>query len=243
MIDATTGIFNCAVPGDKNSVPHLLRSSIESSVQELRERAFVAYGVDINPSVAFSVKGMTAAYAVFETQVLDFNLPIALRHREVVTTSIVGHEFIHLLAHEVHGHTGHAAPWKELMREFGFKPEVSYDLDVSGIAGVDRKEKLYLYKCSCTTRFITREMHKNFAASKRVQVCPDCNTVAKCTNDRAAMMAAVKPGTKAAVAVELIASYVKLGVPQEGGVLLLMDTMKLSYATARSYYFKYRPLE
>lgn len=222
-------------------MPHLLRSSIESSVQELREQAFMTYGVDINPSVAFTVKGMTAAYAVFDTQILDFNLPIALRHREVVTTKIVGHEFIHLLAHELHDHTGHAAPWKELMREFGFKPEVTYDLDVSGLSGVERKEKLYLYKCSCTTRFLSREQHKNIG--KKIQQCPDCKGVAKCTNDRAAVMSAVKPGTKAADAVELIASYVKLGVPPESSIVLLMNTMKLSYASARTYYFKYRPLD
>lgn len=224
-------------------MPNLLRRSIESNVQELREKAFVAYGVDINPSVAFSVKGLTAAYAVFETQILDFNLPIALRHREVVTTDIVGHEFIHLLAHKVHGHTGHATPWKELMREFGYKPDVTYNLDVSGLSGVERREKIYLYKCSCTTRFFTREQHKNMAASKKLHVCPDCNAPAKCTNDRAAVLSAVKPGTRAADAVELIASYVKLGVPHEDGVVLLMYAMKLSYATARSYYYKYRPLE
>ena len=222
-------------------MPHLLRSSIESTVQELREKAFSAYGVDINPSVAFSVKGLTAAFAVFDAQILDFNLPIALRHREVVTTDIVGHEFIHLLADEVHGHRGHAAPWKDLMREFGFKPEVRYDLDVSGLSGVERKEKLYLYKCSCTTRFLSREQHKNIG--KKIQQCPDCKGVAKCTNDRAATMGAVKAGSKAADAVELIASYVNLGVPPESSIVLLMNAMKLSYASARTYYFKYRPLE
>lgn len=240
MIDETTVILNRST-GRDSSVPQLLRSSIESSVQELRERAFVTYGVDINPNVAFSVKGMTAAYAVFDTQVLDFNLPLALRYREVFANDIVGHEFIHLLAHEVHDHQGHEAPWKELMYEFGFNPKVVYNLDVAGLAGVERTEKVYLYKCSCTTRVLTREQHKNIG--KKIQQCPDCTGVAKCTNDRAATMNAVKPGTKAAVAVELIASYVSLGVPPEGGIVLLMNTMKLSYATARSYYYKYRPLD
>lgn len=241
IVDVTKGIFICATPGDNNRVPKLLRSSIERSVQDLRERAFSAYGVDINPSVDFSVKGMTAAYAVFDTQVLDFNLPLAMRNQEVFTTDIVGHEFIHLLAYEVHDHTGHAAPWKELMKEFGFKPEVKYTFDVSGLSGVERKEKLYLYKCSCTTRFITREQHKNIG--KKIQQCPDCKGVAKCINDRAAVMSAVKPGTKAAIAVELIASYVELGVPTESSIVLLMNAMKLSYHSARTYYFKYRPLD
>lgn len=242
MIDVTTGIFKkSTTPGVTTSVPHLLRSRIESSVQDLRERAFMSYGVDINPSVAFTVKGMTAAYAVFDTQVLDFNLPLALRHSEVFTTDVVGHEFIHLLANEVHGHTGHAAPWKELMREFGFNPKVVYDLDVSGLSGVERKEKLYLYKCSCTTRFMTREQHKN--VGKKIMQCPECKGVAKCTNDRAALMGAVKPGTKAADAVELIASYVQLGVPVESSILLLMNAMGLSYQSARTYYSKYKPLE
>lgn len=222
-------------------MPHSLRSRIESSVQDLRERAFTSYGVDINPSVTFSVKGMTAAYAVFDAQVLDFNLPIALRNQEVFVTDIVGHEFIHLLAEEVHDHRGHAAPWKELMREFGFKPVVSYEFDVSGLSGVERKEKLYLYKCSCTTRFLTREQHKNIG--KKIQQCPDCKGVAKCINDRAATMSAVKPGTRAADAVELIASYIELGVPAESSIVLLMNAMNLSYASARSYYYKYRPLE
>lgn len=221
-------------------MPQQLRSSIERSVQDLREQAFMAYGVDINPSITFSVRGMTAAYAVFDTQVLDFNLPLALRHREVFTKDIVGHEFIHLLAHEVHDHQDHGKPWKELMQEFGFKADVSYELDVAGLSGVERKEKIYLYKCDCTTRFISREQHRNY--KKKVPVCPDCNTVAHCTNDRAAAFRAVKPGTRAADAIELIKGYVNLGVPQEDSIVLLMYAMQLSYGTARSYYFKYRPL-
>lgn len=224
-------------------MPHLLRRSIESSVQDLRERAFMAYGVDINPSLDFSVRGMTAAYAVFDTQVLDFNLALALRNREVFTEEIVGHEFIHLLANEVYDHTGHAAPWKQLMCEFGYKPEVSYKFDVAGLSGVERTEKLYLYRCDCQVRMITREAHKNFKTKKKIAQCPDCKSAAHCTNDRAALMAEVKPGTKAAVAVELIASYVKLGVPPESSIILLRETMKLTPATARSYYYKYRPLE
>lgn len=222
-------------------MPHQLRSSIERSVQDLREQAFVAYGVDINPSITFTVRGMTAAYAVFDTQVLDFNLPLAMRHRELFTTDIVGHEFIHLLAHKIYDHTQHGAPWRELMSEFGFKADVSYEMDVSGLSGVDRKEKVYLYKCDCQLRFISREAHRNY--KKKLAVCPECNTVAKCTNDRAAMMRAIKPGTRAADAVEYIKGYFKLGVPQEASIILLMNAMNLSFATARSYYFKYRPLE
>lgn len=222
-------------------MPHQLRSSIERSVQDLREQAFVAYGVDINPNITFSVRGMTAAYAVFDTQVLDFNLPLALRHKELFTTDIVGHEFIHLLAHRVHNHTNHGTPWRELMSEFGFKADVSYKLDVSGLSGVERTEKVYLYKCDCQMRFISREQHKNY--KKKLAVCPECKSVAKCTNDRAALMRSIKPGTRAADAVEYIKEYVKLGVPQEASILLLMNAMNLSYGTARGYYYKYRPLE
>lgn len=227
--------------GDVPNVPHLLRSSIEGSVQDLREKAFMMYGVDINPNVTFSVKGMTAAYAVFDTRILDFNLQIGLRHREVFATDIVGHEFVHLLAHELHDHIGHDEPWKDLMREFGYKPDETYTLDVSGLSGVERREKLYLYKCSCQTRLISREDHKNYG--KKILQCPDCKGVAKCTNDRAALMRSIKPNSKAADAVELIAGYIKLGVPPESSIILLMNAMNLSYASARNYYYKYRPLE
>lgn len=221
----------CNVP-DKD-----LRKQLEWSVQDLRERAFVRYGVDINPTVSFGVGGMTAAYALYDSQVLDFNLPLALQNREVFETEIVGHEFIHLLADQVFDHQHHGREWKELMREFELPPTVTYTL--KGV--VQRQEKIYIYKCDCTTRYFTREQHKD--KSRHIQMCPDCRGTAKCINDRASHLKGLRPGTQAYHASQLLACYAELEVPPHDAMLLLQNALKVSPATARTYYYKYRPVK
>ncbi|MNC35194.1 hypothetical protein D3C75_836670 [compost metagenome] len=217
------------------NVPDRLRKQLEWSVQDLREKAFVTYGVDINPTVSFGVNGMTAAYALFDSKVLDFNLQLGLQNREVFETEIVGHEFIHLLADEVFEHQHHGKEWKELMREFGLKPSTSYEL--KGV--VQRREKVYIYKCDCTTRYFTREQHKN--NSRHIQMCPDCRGTAKCINDRESHLRGLQPGTQAHKASQLLIAYAELEVPPKHAMLLLQDNLKISPATARVYYYKYRP--
>lgn len=218
-------------------MPDRLRKQIEWSVQDLRERAFVKYGVDINPNVTFSVQGMTAAYAVFDEQVLDFNLHLGLNNREVFETEIVGHEFVHLLADQLYDHQGHGKEWKSLMREFGYTPDATYNLDERGL--IVRREKLYIYKCDCTTRYISREDHKN--AKRRILVCPECQSIARCMNDRASQLQRLTPGTKAWEIAQLLVSYAELEVPPKDAILLLKDRLNVSYETAKTYYYKLRP--
>lgn len=216
-------------------MPDRLRKRLEWRVQELRERAFVRHGVDINPTVKFTVRGMTAAYALFDSQELDFNLQLGIQNRELYETEIVGHEFVHLLADEVYEHQHHGKEWKELMREFGLDPKLQYLM--KGV--VERKEKLYIYVCDCKKRYLTREQHLN--KRNHLLQCPDCLGIAKCTNDRRAHLSNLREGTREWEISQLLASYAELEVPPEHAILLLQNALKVAYSTAKTYYYRFRP--
>ena len=218
-------------------MPDRLRKQLEWSVQDLREKAFVRHGVDLNPTVSFTVRGMTAAYALFDNQELDFNLHLGLHNRELYETEIVGHEFVHLLADEVYGHQQHGKEWKELMREFGLDPKLAYQM--KGV--VQRTEKVYIYQCDCKKRYLTREQHLN--KGKHVLQCIDCLGTAKCINDRRAHLSNLVPGTREWEISQLLASYAELEVPPKDAILLLQNKLGIAHSTATTYYYRYRPVK
>lgn len=222
-------------------VPNLLREAIENSVQELREKTFVKFGVDVNPGVTFDVKGMTAAEAIFDTQVLDFNLQLGVDNREEYLDQIVGHEYVHLVADTLYEHRGHGKQWKDLMADYGLRPDRHYTLNTNNI--VRRVAKIYLYQCACKTWPIDAKTHANWSSLSHQVVCPRCKGVACCTNDRAASLLKVKPGTMAHKAMTVLEEYEADGLALSANVaiLLLQDYLSVSYATARAYYYKYRP--
>lgn len=212
-----------------------LKCNIATRVRELKTKARERYSVVIDPKIRYNVTGTTAGYAEFDSHILDFHLGLAVDNKDVFVEEIVGHEFCHLVSDVVYSHRGHGVEWKEVMREFDLKPDRYHKLDVSRYA---RKPRSYPYACTCNTYNFNRPTH--YKLQSGLFECNHCRGLVKFKGAEKDVRR-FKAGTREHKLMTTLAEYKKLGIPMSDQLILLMDLFKVSFATARSYYYEYRP--
>lgn len=212
-----------------------LRRGIEVRVQELQIKAEEIYGVSIHPTIMYGARGSSAGYAVFDSHTLDFNFTLAMENQQVFVEQIVGHEFAHLVANEVYGHRSHGCEWKEVMIEFDLNPDRCHKFDLTNVL---RKPRTYPYSCSCNHYHFNKLTHHQMQSV--LHQCNHCGGLVKYMGPQKDLRR-FQEGTREHTLAGVLRDYSRLEIPANDQIILLMDFFNLSYSTARSYYYEYRP--
>ena len=219
-----------AVPAVKE-----IKKAIQERVQQLRIVCQERYNVDVNPSVVYRARGTSAGFAIFDHKTIDLHLELALQNKEEYLKTIVGHEFAHLAADAVYNHRDHGSEWKEVMREIGLPPARLHNLDVSAFRA---KRKTFDYCCGCQSRSLPREWHEKLQS--RPYECNLCGQQMVYVGDAKGIAPWTK-GTRAYEVRSILVEYKELEIPAHDAIMLMMDFFGITYSTARSYYYMYRP--
>lgn len=213
-----------------------IKKAINERVQQLRLVCQDRYKVDINPTVVYQARGTSAGFAIFDHNTIDLHLELALHNKEEYLQTIVGHEFAHLAADAVYNHRDHGSEWREVMREIGLPPARQHNLDVSAYR---RGPKVFTYKCECKISPVNREWHEKLQSRPHeCRICKEQTLFIGKPKD----VAAWTPGTKPYLIRSILVEYNELEIPAEDAIVLLADHFNLTYSTARTYYYRYRPL-
>ena len=139
-------------------------------------KAHQIYGVKIEPTVTFDLKGRTMGQANYRDNVLRFNLTAlsvdgGWKHLYEET---VPHEVAHLVQYTIGPRDRKANPphgriWQGVMRQLGHKPEVYHSIDLPKA----RQRRTFEYVCGCRTHTISSVIHNriNKGYSYKCRTC------------------------------------------------------------------------
>lgn len=142
-------------------------------------KAYQIYGVRIEPTVLFDLKGRTMGIANHRDCVLRFNLTAlnvdgGWKH---LLEETVPHEVAHLVQYAIgpkdrKTNPPHGKIWKGVMRQFGHKPEVYHSIDLPPA----RVRRTFEYLCGCKTHTISSVIHNRIKKGNSYR-CRDCREV------------------------------------------------------------------
>ena len=114
---------------------------------ELRVKARGLYGINIEPTVSYDLKGLAAGQANYQYNRIRLNRELLEKYGADFICQTVPHEFSHLVAYEVYGRRikPHGNQWRSVMIALGAEPSRTHKYE----ATKTRHLKRYLYKCGC----------------------------------------------------------------------------------------------
>ena len=132
------------------------------------------------PQVAFDLRGQAAGQAVWragQPPLLRFNLAIARHYGDDFVNETVAHEVAHVVARHCHpGGRPHGREWRAVMRQFGIRePRRCHDYR-DGSEAV-RRQRRWLYECSCRMHQLSTTRHRRIQAGLTVYHCRQCRGV------------------------------------------------------------------
>lgn len=115
-----------------------------------------------------------AGTANFSRNTIKLNQALLTRHPEHIEQTFA-HELAHLIAYALYGHLGrgHGRFWQSVMRQLGFTPDRTHDMDCSGL---ERKHKpVAVAKCGCQLHQLKRRKFNKIMRGARYR-CLSCRT-------------------------------------------------------------------
>lgn len=128
--------------------------------------------------VRFDLCGTTAGMYKIEGARLQirFNPWIFAKYFEVNLRDTVPHEVAHYIVHAVYGDRRikpHGWQWQEVMRSFGADPEVTFDMDLSGVP--QRRQRTHAYRCDCREHALSSTRHNRVQRRRGQYQCRFCH--------------------------------------------------------------------
>lgn len=154
------------------------KNQILAQVKVYTERAERLYGIKINPTVCFKLKGRVTGKAHTGKNKLQFNLT-ALEVEggwNHLLNNTVPHEVAHLVQYTMpswpkdrKNNPPHGQYWKKVMRDFGVKADRCHSLAMPKT----RNQVRYPYHCGCRTHAISSTIHNRIQKGRKYQ-CLSC---------------------------------------------------------------------
>jgi len=128
-------------------------------------------------AVKFDLKGRTSGMFVVKhnEMYIRYNEVIFSRYFEDNLVNTVAHEVAHYVVHGMYGLRKvkpHGQEWKQVMRLFDVKPEVTSQYDVSMLPL--HRQKLHNYSCACMTHQLSTTRHNKVQKNRAVYKCRKC---------------------------------------------------------------------
>lgn len=102
------------------------------------------------PTVRYDLRGTTAGYAYYATNIVKFNPILLHENTDDFKTDTIPHEIAHVVSFKLYGLAGkgHGPNWKHVMRRLGVTPTRCHSLDVTN-SKVRHVSKTAIYCTSC----------------------------------------------------------------------------------------------
>lgn len=159
------------------------KNQILAQVKVYTELAEKLYGIKINPTVCFKLKGRVTGKAWTTKNKLQFNLT-ALEVEggwNHLLNNTVPHEVAHLVQYTMPSwpkdrkqNPPHGQYWKKVMRDFGVKANRCHSLAMPKT----RSQSQYTYSCRCRTHEVSTTIH-NRILKGRTYSCASCKVTLK----------------------------------------------------------------
>ena len=122
-------------------------SLVSKKIAELRVKAKVLYGIEIDPIISYDLRGLSAGQANCRENKIRLNCELLEKHAADFVNHTVPHELAHLIAHRVYGHriNPHGNEWRSVMKSLGVDPSRTHKYEVSKTRQIRR----YTYYCNC----------------------------------------------------------------------------------------------
>ena len=160
---------------------HEAISAIKTQVEEYCKQAEHLFGVKLNPTIKFDLRGQTAGTAQTKrdgSQILRFNLTAinvegGWQHLHDDT---VPHEVAHLVQYnnsdwpkDRRANPPHGYYWKHVMSRFGVKADRCHSLPLPKA----RQQRKWKYACNCTTHEVSTTLHNKMRKGQS-RICRSC---------------------------------------------------------------------
>ena len=77
---------------------------------------------------------------------------------------VIAHEFAHHVTNLMcHKTMGHSPEWERVVKALGYAPKAEHSMDLSDLR--TKEQKIFIYKCFCTTHKVSIEKHKEIKSS------------------------------------------------------------------------------
>ncbi|CAM3665887.1 SprT-like domain-containing protein [Parendozoicomonas haliclonae] len=147
---------------------------ITKRVRELIYRASCHYDMPFSPpKVLIDLTGADAGQAIYEDNLLRFNMEFCRFNQSHFVHNIVAHEIAHLIAPKIYGLSipAHGQEWQEVMRTvFQVNPTSHHDYDL-------RQSRLYrfIYGCRCPQKETPLSVIRHNRQQRGIAYfCADC---------------------------------------------------------------------
>jgi len=149
-----------------------------SATSHLLQTASKLYKTDFSTiPVNFDLKGRAAGmYRTYNSQrSIRYNPYLFAKYFDDNLTTTVPHEVAHYVTDVLFGLKNikpHGNEWRDVMQDFGVKPEVTGKYDLTGVPV--RRQKRFDYQCDCTKHKLSSVRHNKIQRGKARYYCRHC---------------------------------------------------------------------
>ena len=164
-----------------NPIDKAQQQLVQLATRKYLEKARKLYNVDFsNITVRFDLKGRAAGmYCVKNnSHSIRYNPYIFAKYFHDNISTTVPHEVAHYVTNMLfptRRTKPHGIEWRNVMSDFGVKPRVTGQYDLNGIPV--KKQKLFTYRCSCTTHKLSTTRHNKIQSDTARYHCRSCGSV------------------------------------------------------------------